>query len=191
MSDTINLDVGFGTFLEYVFGKNKYKGLAGNIKKNRWEEILSDLFDSLEKHVIVSIQDDSEQVQNIRKDLELIRSEFKRNKSIDDLNVKTIRVLFGVCFQLLGDEINNTNRKVLNRPSHYRLNKKRTLVYHSDNLQKFWQVHERSGEAKFLDDGLPGPSGLEDFFFKKLNGNADDFILWFKENHPKLYLEMF
>lgn len=34
MNDSINLDVGFGTFLEYVFGKKKYKGLAGNIEKN-------------------------------------------------------------------------------------------------------------------------------------------------------------
>ncbi|SMO87072.1 hypothetical protein [Gracilimonas mengyeensis] len=191
MSDSIYIDPSFETFLNRVFGNDRYHGFSGNRDKTRWKNTLSKLFDSFEKHIKANIQDDPEQVENIKKELELIKLALRSKQSINDINVNSIRALFEICFQLLGDKIDHTDRKVLNHPSHYKLNKKRTLVYHSDNLQKFWKVHERAGTSKFLDAGVPGKTKLEDFFFDELNGKSDEFILWFKETHPDLYLEIF
>jgi len=191
MSETIYLDVGFENFLNHVFGRDRYHGFAGNHEKTSWKKTLTKLFNSFEKHMKANIQDDPEQVRNIEQDLELIRGALNRNKSINELNVISIRVLFEICFQLLGDEIDHTNRRILNRTSHYKLNKKRTLVYHSDNYQKFWMLHQRAGTGQFLDAGVPNKIELEDFFFNELNSNADKFIVWFKDKYPNLYLEMF
>lgn len=191
MSDSVYLDVGFETFLNHVFGRDRYHGFAGNHEKTSWKKTLTKLFDSLERHVKVNIQDDPEQIRKIEQDLELIRDTLRRNESINELCIDSIRVLFEICFQLLGDEINHTDRRRLNRSAHYKLDKKRTLVYHSNNRQKFWKIHERAGTGQFLDAGVPNKIELEDFFFDELNNNADRFIEWFKERYPGLYLEMF
>jgi len=180
MSNSIYIDPGFETFLNRVFGKDRYHGIAGNHRKTSWKNILTKLFNSLKKHIEVNIQGDPDQIYELEKDLELIKSTLKRNESINDLNVSSIRILFNICFQLLGDEIDNTDKKIVNHHSHYELDWKRTLSYHSNNLQKFWKVHSRAGTGQFLDAGFPTKEELIDIFFEDMNGDASEFIDWFK-----------
>jgi len=191
MSDTIYLDPGFEKFLNRVYGKNRFHGFSGNKKKTEWKNILLNLFERLENHFEINIQNDSEQLHELKKHLSVIRKTLSRNKSINHTTVNTIRILFDMCFQLLGEQINNTERKVVNHHTHYKLNQKRTIAYFSNNDQKFWQVHSRAGTSRFLEEGFPTKIELEDFYFQDLKKDSDKFMKWFKDEYPDLYLEMF
>lgn len=191
MNNTVYLDVGFEHLLNRVFGRNRYHGAAGNHDKTSWKNILTKLFTSLEKHIDANIQDDIEQENKLKQNIDTMKSVLHRNESINELNIHSVRVLFDICFQLLGDKIDNTDKKIVNHSSHYKLDKKRTITYHSNNLQKFKIVCSKAGTAKFLDAGFPNKNDLWDLYLDEMNNNPDKFIKWFKDEYPNLYLTLF
>lgn len=191
MRDLIFLDVAFEQLLNRTFGGNRYHGYAGEMRKTEWKNILKKLFNSLEKHIEANIQDDPDQVQELKKNIKLIKSTLRKNKTINEMTVSSLRVLFDISFQLLGDKIDNRDKSIVNHKSHYKLNQKRTLNYNSDSLQNFWKIYDKAGTAQYLDAGFPDKRRLIDLFRTKFKNNSDKFLEWFKVNYPDLYIQSF
>ena len=189
--ETITVSLSFENFLSFLMGKRSTHGLAGQLSKHQWKQLLRRVNRYIVKAINLNVQTDSFHRSRIA--LALGRLDIATTK---EQNSEYIFALLWLLFEVLGGRPDNWHRRTVNRPEYLRLNRCRSLAYIQSSYQKVATILEAAQ--------YPPYSTIhkhEDLLvcWRKCQLERDraepdpalKFIDWYKKTYPDAYLSIF
>ena len=191
MNDEIYLDINFEHLLSNLFGKSNYHSITGHYKSTTWAKYICKIFDAIEKSIDQNIAfSDNYQKSEFSRICTDTKSKIQANQNINSINHDTILGMSKIIFNLMGKMPDNWDRKVVNHPNHWRIDRHRTINYSQTTRQRANLIMELANHPDYS-SGLPSIQDLNRKFYIELGNDEVKFIKWFKDNHPHNYIKMF
>ncbi len=172
--------------LRDILGSYYNRWHGHELTEKEWKHILKKISSKLTIAIKRNINTDyihSEQLQN---SLEHINRNIK-----DKINSDTdiILALVGLCFQLIGDLPNNSDKKHATNEKLFDLDTKRSIYYLQNNKQKMKLILDSANHTPFND--YYSYDDLMSKLYLDFNSNPRRFNEWYKSEYPKLYAMIF
>lgn len=191
MKNEISLDYDFESLLSTLFGKEKNHGIVSAENNTSWAKHICRIFELIEKSINQNIVfSNNYQKSEISHVLSEVKVKISEKKSINSINQDTITGMSKIIFNLIGKMPDNWERKVINHPNHWRLDRYRTIYYSQTNRQKANLIMELAKHSDY-NFGLPSKQELNHKFYREFKNDEVRFIDWFKKNYPENYIKMF
>jgi len=172
--------------LRYILGSYYTNWHGYELKEKEWKYILHKLCAKLEIAIKRNITTDFIHGEHLRESLESIKRKInEKNNSDPDI----IMALVGLCFYLIGDFPNNTDKKHANKEKYFDLADKRSLLFLQDKKQKIKVILESSRHAPF--SNFYTYDDLISKFYLDFESKPQLFIDWYKAEYPQLYAKIF
>jgi len=183
-NNTVDISIITEDLFRHLFGYT-YDNLHGSKNEKKWRHLLNKLIEITEVSIEKNVNSDSFHLSKIERYLSIAKSCMK---SKENEEIEIIISLFGIIFQLLGCLPNYSDKKTVQRKNNYYLRNFRTLNYTQSSVQKVNLIFHISNykykeELKDID--------LYEVFYQEYHGNTIKFLSWFKENYPRIYVELF
>lgn len=181
----VDISIASEEYLLRLFGKPMLY-IHGIRSSKRWKGILQKLSKAINKSIKLNVNSDGLHKNQIYKYLGQLETACKATK-INQPDV--ILPLTGIIFELMGQTPNYRNRVRINRKTDYSLQDLRTLQYTQSDSQKTQTILESSHYKPFCDTHKH--IDLFDIYVSNFNGKPSEFIVWYKQKYPEIYLQLF
>lgn len=177
--------------LSSLFGKRHYHGFVGLHGFKIWKKHIIKLIGAIQKSITVNVDSPDEiYKKTFIRICERAIGEIKQAKRIENINMAMIECLTRLVFELMGGIPDHWDYKVVNRLEHWKIDGHRTLVYTQTAKQKACLLVSLADKRPYSSQ-LPRPRELNQKLWVDFAGNANEFILWFKQNYPTVYIDVF
>lgn len=177
--------------LSTIFGSQTYHGFVGEHNLASWKKHVIKLTNVIAKFVNINVTNaDPGHKSAMLEENHFYLKQIKTAKAIDQINISLIEYLCKTLFLLLGMLPDNFFRKVVNHKEHYRLNRRRQIVYVQNFEQKFQAILDLTNDSRFSPD-LPQREELFRAYRTEFKGDHEAFIDWFKYEYTDIYLRVF
>lgn len=172
-------------FLRSLFGQPMYL-IHGRRSQATWRKILNKIIKILERSINQNVITDGFHISRLNRYIKLLKNACK-SKNITDIDI--ILWLTGIILELLGGVPDYKNRGRINRNDDYVLNDFRMLQYSQTLHQKMLTILEASRYKPYCD--YHKHDELVDTCYHTFHDNPTEFIQWYKDNYPDVYLKLF
>ena len=172
--------------LRYILGSYYTNWHGCELKEKEWKHILRKLSTKLEIAIKRNITTDFIHSKQLRDSLEGIKRKINESNNSDP---DIIMALVALCFHLIGDLPNNTDKKYANKEKYFDLADKRSLLFLQNKKQKIKVILESSKYVPF--SNFYTYDDLISKFYSKFSSDPQPFIDWYKSEYPELYAKIF
>ena len=188
--DHVGITIEVEHALSSLLGKQSTHSLTGWILKSHWRRICKRLLDHLERYLKANVTtSDRKHIERIQAVFGDIRQSVRLSTPEPSSFVHMVRL----CLLLLGGEPGHWGRRAINHSTHYRLDALRSVTYSQTPKQKANAIW-----TYCINRGMPYKTGTEDHrrlvdkYFECLRfAQYKEFVDWFRDSHPNLYLNVF
>lgn len=174
-----------------IFGSQTYHDFVGEHSFGKWKKEVLKLLKAIKKYILINL----DTTDGLHKaDLLMLCDQYeidlKESKTIDQINLLAIEFLVKSNLMLMGMMPKHFFRNKVNRNEHYRLDRRRKVVYLQSNQQKVLTIFDLTDDYRYAGK-LPEYNRLTSVFNKDYKRDSGKFIDWFKREYPEIYLEVF
>jgi len=185
-------DIAFSFLIHNLYGGKDYRLIKtsqdfGDAKKYYLKIVKSIRFAIEETITIV----DSQHKQELLDTINISEKCIKLSKDFDSIDQQMISLQSKLIFQLIGSMPHKWQQeKVINKSSSWKLDGFRQIQYiqnanHKKNI--IFGAIQNKCKDKYGDGG----DFYHDIYWKQCHEDPEELILWFKENHPDMYCDLF
>ena len=175
-----------------MFGDKAYREVKSWQSPKELKKYLLKIINAYEKSINSSIEfTDLGHKKTIFNLLEFYEKQIKLSKTFGELDQTFISLQSELIFLLIGKMPNNWREKEVRLiNSNWNLNDERKIIYFQNNEQKKNVIFEKINRGLYSDE-LPELREIRMIYLIEFKKNADEFMGWFKEKFPTIYLELF
>ena len=185
----IYVPMGMEYLFRRLFGNHTYYQFVGVKRPSDWKKSALKLTKTMKLAVEANVETNALHKARLLQICDLTRRDVKEANGIDAINMGLIEGLTKLVFELLGDMPNNSDMKVVNKPNHFLVRSKRTLLYHQSPEQKVDVILSLANDHHYKSH-VPSYIELRDKLWFEYAG-AGEFINWFKSRYPDVYADVF
>ena len=183
--DTIYVPLSFEHLFSHIFGKKKYHGFVGRHQLNVWRKQVYKLIKVIIKFINYNIDiSDNFHKNDLLKTCNNALTETSRAKTIEEINISLIENLIIIIIKMFGKMPDNWHKKTINRRDYYKLDKYRKIAYIQTSDQKAQLILALCNKEPYKNE-------LYNKFWFDFHKDSQQFVDWFKNVYPKIYMEMF
>jgi len=189
--DLVTTDLDFEHMLSMLLSKERFHGASGHLPPSAWRGQLKDIFRAVKRAAHRSIQGDQRHRAAIEARCELAIEDLGKCRTTDKLSVTAIRHLTRIVFLLMGEWPRNWDKTAgaASHPSNWRLDRLRSLHYLRTPAQLFQEVLDLTERPEY-EKQLPTKGDLWNRLSRIHKGDYEEFLHWFKQQYPSLYLAL-
>jgi hypothetical protein len=182
----------YSLLIHNLFGDKPYREVKSWQSPKELKKYLLKIIKAYEKSISLNIDfADLGHKNTIFNLLELYESQIKLSKTFGELDQTFISLQSELIFILIGKIPYNWREKTVRMiDSNWHLNEERTIIYIQNNDQKKNVIFEKLNRGLYVDK-LPEYSKMKKIYLFDFNRNENDFMNWFKNEFPLIYLELF
>jgi len=182
----------YSSLIQNLFGDKPYREVKGWQSPKELKKYLLKIIKAYEKSISLNIDFADLGHKNTMFDLlEIYEKQIKLSKTFGELDQTFISLQSELIFLLIGKIPNNWRKKTVRMiDSNWNLNEERTIIYIQNNEQKKNVIFEKLNRGLYAEI-LPDYSKMRKIYLFDFNGNENDFMNWFKNEFPSIYLELF
>lgn len=186
-----NVPISVEYLFSALFGKVPYHGYVGTVSVTTWKKDLAKTGRWIKRAIELNARTDSFHRSELLETCDRMISNVEGAKSATEANMKVIESLVRVVFMLLGDMPDNWNQKSPYRNSFWRLDAHRSRQFSQSPVQKVRLLIDLVDRRQRVKLDLGEYGSLREAYADRSGGNPEQFLDWFKSEHPAAYCEVF
>jgi hypothetical protein len=182
----------YSSLIHNLFGDKPYREVKSWQSPKELKKYLLKIIKAYEKSISLNVDfADLGHKITIFNLLEFYSNQIKLSKTFGELDQTFISLQSELIFLLIGKMPNNWREKTIRMTdSNWNLNEERTIIYIQNNEQKKNVIFEKLNRGLYAEK-LPEYSKMREIYQFNFNRNENDFMNWFKNEFPLIYLELF
>ena len=185
-------DISFSFLIHNLYGDKDYRLLKANHDfedaKKYYLKIIKSIKFAIEETVTII---DNHHKQELLDAINISEKCIKLSKDFDSVDQQMISLQSELIFQLIGSMPHQWRReKVVNKRSSWKLDGYRQIQY-IQNASHKQNIIFGAVQSKCKDKYGSWGDFLYNIYHKQCHNDPDELMLWFKNNHPDLYIDLF
>ncbi|MFC1893796.1 hypothetical protein ACFLYR_07230 [Chloroflexota bacterium] len=190
--DAIGVSISFEILLTRLFGKRSYHGFSEIHDINSWKKHIIKLIGAIRKSILVNVDTtDSLHISTLLRSCNEAKDEINKATVKNQINTSAIEHLAEIVFELMGRMPDHRDYKVINRPEHWKLDSYRKLNYTQTSNQKVSLILDLVLTERYPFCQTVNYKELWNKLCDDFADNGDEFLRWFRQTYPHIYLEVF
>ncbi len=185
-------DMSFSSLIHYLYGDKDYRSVHNSHDLTDAKKYFSKIMKSIKLAIEETIQiTDNHRKQELLNTIFEFEKSIKCSKSFENLDQKMIAFQSELIFLLIGLMPRRwQEQKVINKRSLWKLDSYRQIQYSQNANQKKNAIFN-AVQGKYKDKFGSWSDFLCNIYDKQCHNDPDELILWFRENHPDVYSDIF